>query len=189
MSLPARLPVLAALLALAALPARGATPQEEVHALRQEIAALQVDRALNLTPAKARELLPILEEGAARAREARAAREAAAPSLVAALARARDDLRATGSVSDATRQAIAAARGPAASLRPEFEALRARVRAVLSPEQLQALKTAPLWIGRGPGAGAAVATPGTRGRRARRRRRRWWPRWRGPGTSCAPPAR
>jgi hypothetical protein len=41
-----------------------------------------------------------------------------------------------------------------------IEALRARVRAVLSPEQLQALKTAPLGIGRGPGAGAAVAAPG-----------------------------
>jgi len=160
MTRPPLLPFLAVLLPLAALPARAATPQEEVRALRQEIAALQVDHALNLTPAQAGALLPLLEQGAAYAREARAVREAATPSLVAALVRARDELRATGSVSDATRQALAAARGPGAALRPELQALRARVKAILSPEQLQALRSAPLWIGPGPGAGGAMAGPG-----------------------------
>jgi hypothetical protein len=161
MSQPARLPVLAALLALAALPARAATPREQLHALRQEIAALQVDRALNLTQAQARALLPVLEEGAVRARDARAAREVAAPGLVAVLTTARDELQATGAVSDATRQALVALRAPRAARAPEAHALRARVQAILSPEQRQALRTVPLWIGPGPGGAPGVGGSGT----------------------------
>ena len=51
--------------------------------------------------------------------------EQADPALVAALSRARDELRAGGPVSDATRHAVASARrGEFGEARGEFQALR-----------------------------------------------------------------
>jgi hypothetical protein len=175
---PTLLPLLAAaLLAAPSTPAAAATPREEVRALRVEIAALQLDRALNLTPAQARALLPVLQDAAGRARALRDQREAAAPGLAAVLTRARDELRATGSVSDATRLALAEARGPRRHLREQLQDFRARVRAILSPEQLRALAAAPSWTGPGPGSGPAGAMPGGppvgQGKGGRGPQRRW----------------
>jgi Skp family chaperone for outer membrane proteins len=104
--------VVAAVLLAAALSAsaRPFAPPPEVVALRTEIAALELDRALALTPEQARSLLPLLQKGAAEAQSLRARLEQADPALLAALTRARDELRAGGPVSDASRQAIAAAR-------------------------------------------------------------------------------
>jgi hypothetical protein len=170
-------PLLAAALAIAPQ-ARAAPAPEEVRALRQEIAALQVDRALNLTPAQARALLPLLQDAAARLKAARAQREAASPALVEALRRARDELRSTGSVSDATRKALAEARGPRPFPREQLQGLRAQVRAILSPEQATALAAADLWIappggpdalGGGAGHDRASGEEGKRGRGPMRR--------------------
>jgi hypothetical protein len=144
--------VAGALLLAAALPAhaRPAAPSPEVAALREEIGALQVDRALALTPEQARALLPILRKAAEGAKALRARIESPDPALVAALTRARDELRAGGEISDATRQAIRdAQRAGIAGRRGEFQSLRKEALAVLTPAQVQALRHVRL--GAGPG--------------------------------------
>jgi hypothetical protein len=147
MRLTALATLLVSTLLAAAIPALAAPAPEEVRALREEIAALQVDRALNLTPTQARSLLPALQDASARWKAARAQDEGSNPALVAALRRARDELRASGSVSDAARQAVADARGPRPHLREQLQGLRTQLQAVLSPEQMKALGSTPLWIG------------------------------------------
>jgi len=142
----------AALLLAAALPAnaRPVAPSPEVAALREEIGALQVDRALALTPEQARALLPILRKAAEEAKALRARIETPDPALVAALTRARDELRAGGEISDATRQAIRdAQRAALAGRRGEFQGLRKEALAVLTPAQVQAIRNVRL--GAGPG--------------------------------------
>jgi hypothetical protein len=141
---------LAALLLASALPAqaRPFTPPAEVVALRTEIAALQLDRALALTPDQARALLPLLQKGAAEAQAIRARMETADPALVAALTRARDELRSGSPVSEATRQAIAAARKPdLGTVRGELRSLRKQALAILTPGQVEALRTVQLGAG------------------------------------------
>jgi hypothetical protein len=145
-----------ALLPLSALAASG----DGIHALRQEIAALQADRALNLTADQARTLLPILQGAAADAQSRRAATKSA---LTAALTQARDDLRAGGAISPATQQALVAARKDAWSgMQQQNQLLRQQVTQVLTPEQVQALRQArfgmgPAWSNsqKGKGRGAA----------------------------------
>ena len=147
--MPARA-ALAALLLASALPAqaRPFSPPDEVVALRTEIAALQLDRALALTPDQARALLPLLQKGAADAQAIRARMETADPALVAALTRARDELRSGSPVSEATRQAIAAARkGEFGAARGELRSLRKQSLAILTPAQVEALRTVQLGAG------------------------------------------
>jgi hypothetical protein len=153
----ARTVVLAVLLA-SALPAsaRPFSPPAEVVALRTEIAALELDRTLALTPEQARSLLPLLQKGAAEAQSMRARLEQADPALLAALTRARDELRAGGPVSDASRQAIADARkGEFGEARGAFQALRKQALAILTPAQVEAVRTVRL--GRDPGRRLAMA--------------------------------
>jgi hypothetical protein len=145
-------PALAALFLLVAAPAaaRPLAPSPEVAALRTEIAALQVDHVLALSPDQARALLPVLQQAAAQVQAFRARVEAANPALVAALTRARDELRAGGPVSPETAQAIRdARRSGMAPDRDAGKALRAQAVAILTPAQVQSLRSVPL--GAGPG--------------------------------------
>ena len=164
--MPARSSLAALLLALA-LPASAQpfTPPAEVVALRTEVAALELDRALALTPEQARALLPLLQKGAADAKAIRTRMETADPALVAALTRARDELRAGSAVSEASRQAIAAARqGEVGATRGEFQALRKQALAILTPAQVESMKTVRLGAGpMGAGPGMPDGAPG-RGR-------------------------
>lgn len=144
---------LAALLLLATAPAsaRPLAPSPEVAALRAEIAAIQVDRALALTPDQARAILPVLRQAAAQVQAFRARVESPDPALVAALTRARDEIRAGGAVSESTQEAMREARQAGmASRRGEGQALRKQALAILTPAQLQALKAVRLGIGPGP---------------------------------------
>jgi hypothetical protein len=158
----------AALLLAAATPAgaRPLAPSPEVAALREEIAALQVDRALALTAEQARALLPVLRSAAEQVKAFRARVESPDPALVAALTRARDELRAGGAISDGTRQAIRdARRAPVAEGRAEARKLRTQALAILTPDQLKALRSVDLGVGgwrRGfpRGEDAAGAGPG-----------------------------
>ncbi len=143
---------LVALLLLAASPAaaRPVAPSPEVQALREEIAALQVDRALSLTPDQARAILPVLRQAAAQVQAFRARVESPDPALVAALTRARDELRAGGAISEGTQQAIRdARRSGVADGRGEARALRKQALDILTPAQQEALKSVRL--GAGPG--------------------------------------
>jgi len=152
---------IAALLLLAAAPAsaRPLAPSPEVAALRAEIAALQVDRALALTPDQARALLPVLRQAASQVQAFRARIESPDPALVAALTRARDELRAGGSISEGTEKAIRDARQSGMNARRgEGQALRKQALAILAPAQLQALKTVRL--GPGPGFPGGPGGPG-----------------------------
>ena len=145
-------PVLAALLLVAATPAaaRPPAPSPEVAALREEIAALQVDRALALTPDQARALLPVLRQAAVQVQAFRARVESPDPGLVAALTRARDELRAGGEISQPTRQAIREAREAGmAGRRGEGQGLRKQALAILTPKQVEALKSVRLGVGPG----------------------------------------
>jgi Spy/CpxP family protein refolding chaperone len=140
--------------ALALLPAFAAlaAAPTDVRALRQEIAALELDHALQLSATQAKALLPVLQTASAQIQAFKAQRQAANPALVAALTQARDELRATGTVSDATRQAVKAARGDSfAGAHEQMQSLRQQIHAILTPEQIQALRTAHLGVG-GPGA-------------------------------------
>jgi hypothetical protein len=107
----------------------------------------------------------------------RARIESPDPALVAALTRARDELRAGGSLSESTQQSIREARQAGmAERRGEGQSLRKQALAILTPAQLQALKGVRLGVGPGPGlpggpggpggdAGSPGAGPGRGGRR------------------------
>ena len=162
-------PLLAALLLVAATPAaaRPLAPSPEVAALREEIAALQVDRALALTPEQARALLPLLRQAASQVQAFRARVESPDPALVAALTRARDELRAGGPISESTERAIRDARKAGmAGRRGDGQAIRKQALAILTPAQVEALKSLRLGAGpgfpQGPGGddGAPAAGPG-----------------------------
>jgi len=131
----------------------------DVHALGRQVAALRVDHALNLTPQQAQVLLPILQA-------ARAQREASRPAVASALAMAVSDLKATGAVSEGTARAMAAARpsgGPNAGARSLWQ----QARQVLTPAQLEALRTTPLGVSP---AGTPAAPEGRRAGPGRRLR-------------------
>src|SRR5439155_25372165 len=82
-----------------------AAPDPTLMSLRQEIAALEVDHTLNLTHDQAVALLPMLQNAAAQVKARRDAMEQAKPALIATLTQARDELRSTGAISAASRQA------------------------------------------------------------------------------------
>ncbi len=133
----------------------------DLKALRLEIAALQVDHALNLTRDQARSLLPVLREGAQQVKQMQSARAANKPALLAALTRARDELRATGSVSPATQESVRTARGEGQfkAVHEKVRGLREQAMQILTPQQKEALHQVQLGV-MGPGPGFAGAEAG-----------------------------
>jgi hypothetical protein len=134
------------ILASLLLPAAAlATPSDPVHLLRQEVAALQIDHALDLTQQQARALLPLLQTARDKVQAIRAQREAARPALVAALTQAVADLKAGRTVSPSTLQAMEAAQGLApGEARQDLKTIFQQARQVLAPAQIQALRSARL---------------------------------------------
>jgi len=145
-------------LACALVPAGAlAMPTSPTRALHQEIAALQVDHALNLTPQQAQSLLPLLTDVRAKLAAVKAERASAEPALTAALTQAVADLKASGAISPATAQAVQAARGNLpATLREDVRAFWQQAKPVLTADQLKALKVVKLGV---PPPSAAAATP------------------------------
>ncbi len=138
-----------------------AAPSGDVRALHQEVVALQLDRALNLTADQARALLPLLQQAQAEVQTLKSQQAAAQPALIAALTQARNEVHDTGVISDTTRQAIKAARGSAfTTFRDDMKAIRQQVLQVLTPDQVTALKTTPLGLrAAGSSASAGRAFP------------------------------
>ncbi len=139
-----------------------AAPDPQLLALRQQVAALQLDHALALTQQQAQALLPLLQDAKAQATAMRNQRAASEPALATALAQAVADLKSTGTVSDSTAQAVNAARGTPGTLRQNLRSLWQQARQILTPDQLQALKTVRLGIA-GPASSAAGPRPSHRG--------------------------
>lgn len=151
------------LLACALIPVGAlAAPSDQIHALRQELAAVELDHALNLSQQQAQALLPVLRGAKAKVEERKAQWAASEPSLAAALTQAIADVKASGAVSEATLQAMQSARGrPPGALRQEMASFWQEAKQVLTAEQLQALRSVKLGIGPGPSAaGAAPARAG-----------------------------
>ncbi len=118
-----------------------AAPGDPLRDLRMEVAALQIDHALDLTPQQAKAMLPILRDARAKADELKARREAALPAVEAALRQAIADLRASGTVSAATVQAMRAARGGAPGApRDDWKGIFRQARTILTPAQAEAMK-------------------------------------------------
>jgi hypothetical protein len=89
----------------------------------------------------------MLQTARERVQALRAQREAARPALVATLTQAVADLKATGVVSPSTQQAMEAARGIApGEARHDLKTIFQQVRQVLTPAQIQALRSAKLGI-------------------------------------------
>ncbi len=126
-----------------------AAAQDDLKALRLEIGALQMDRALNLSRDQARSLSPLLREAVAVKKRLSEAREQQKPALVAALTRARDEMRRSGTVSESTVRALREARGEGRfqSEREKIRDLKERIRSTLTPEQRFALQDLQLGIG------------------------------------------
>jgi len=137
------------ILTCALLPASAlAQTPNPVRALRQQIEALQVDHALNLSPQQAQALLPLLQDLKAKVTALKAQRASSQPALVAALTQAVADLKANGAVSPSTSQAVQAARGNGfGTLRQDVAAFWQQAKPIFTAEQLQALKTVKLGAG------------------------------------------
>jgi len=137
-----------------------AAPNSQVLALRQEIAALQLDHTLNLSKQQAQALLPEIQEAKAKVEAFKSQMTASEPARVAALTQAVADLKATGTISDSTAQALqAAGPGSAGTLRQNLKSFWEQARQVLNSSQLQSLKTVRLGAGQPP-SGADMGTPG-----------------------------
>ena len=138
------------LIATSALAPAGAlaAPDPQVLALRQEIAALQLDHALNLSPQQAQALLPQLQAARAELDAVKTQMAASQAARLAALTQAVADLKANGVVSAATAQALQAAR-PASlgTIRQDMKAIWQQTKQVLSANQLQTLQTVNLGVG------------------------------------------
>ena len=125
-----------------------AAPNDQVHQLRQQVAALQLDHALNLNQQQAKAMLPLLQDAKTKVAAMKAQRESAQPALVAALTQAVADLKANGTVSDSTVQAVQAARGGSPGvLRQDMKGFWQQAKQVLTADQSQALRTVKLGIG------------------------------------------
>jgi len=153
-------------LTCALLPASAlAAPTSQVVALRKQIAALQLDHALNLTRVQAQALLPQIQDAKARVEALESQMAASEPARVAALTQAVADLKATGTLSDSTVQALQAARpSSAGTLRQDMKSFWQQARQVLTNGQLQELKTVRLGVGQ-PSSGVGPSTTGRDGYR------------------------
>ena len=141
-----------------------AAPTNQVHALRQQVAALQLDHALDLTQQQAQSLLPLLQDAKAKVAAAKAQRASAEPALVAALTQAVADIKASGAVSPSTAQAVQAARGQApGALRQDMASFWQQAKQVLTADQLQAMRTVKLGIGQPARADASGETSQPKG--------------------------
>jgi hypothetical protein len=146
-----------------------AAPSSQVQALRQQVAALQLDHALNLTHQQAQALLPLIQEARTKVEAFKSQLVASEPARVAALTQAVADLKATGTVADSTAQAVRNARpDTATSLRQDMKSLWQQARQVLTADQLHALRTAKLGIGQ-PSSKAAANAARSGGRHFARR--------------------
>jgi len=135
-----------------------------VRVLRQEMAALQIDHALNLTQQQAQTLLPLLQKAQTDVQTLKTQWTDAQPALVAALTQAVADLKANGTISASTAQAVEAARpATAGTVRQDLKAVWQQAKQVLTADQLQALRTVKIGIGQPEGEGADAgpnSTPG-----------------------------
>jgi len=115
----------------------------EIASLRNEIAAVKLDRALNLTRDQARTLLPLIKDAAQVRNQLRADQEKRLPEIVKALSAVRDDLVKTGTVSDSSRKALQAARGESAikDVRAKLKVLHEKSRGVLNADQKASLRS------------------------------------------------
>lgn len=140
-----------------------AAPSDQVRELHQQVAALQLDHALNLTQQQAQALLPLLQEAQAKLQGLKAQRAASQPALVAALTQAVADLEASGTISETTLQALKAAHGGSpGTLRQDMTSLWQQAKLILTAQQLQALKS--VRVGLRPAASAALASSTSRDR-------------------------
>ncbi|HET6436435.1 MAG TPA: hypothetical protein VFG59_00135 [Anaeromyxobacter sp.] len=143
--LKSRILMLACVLAPAAALA---APTSQVQALRLQIAALQLDHALNLTQQQAQSLLPPIQDAKAKVAAFRSQLTSSEPARVAALTQAVADLKSTGTVAESTVQALQAARpGAGATLRQDMKSFWQQAKQVLTSSQIQALRTTQLGIG------------------------------------------
>jgi hypothetical protein len=164
------LPSRIVLLACAWIPVGALAAPTEVHALRQEVAALQLDHTLNLTQQQAQALLPLIQDAKAKVQASRTQRASAQPALVAALTQAVADLKANGDVSAATLESVRAARGGSpGTLRQDVASFWQQARQVLTADQLRALRSAKLGIHPTQPNASARSTQGDRGRHFARR--------------------
>ena len=113
----------------------------EIRALRQEIAAIKLDKALNLTADQAKKLQGIREKAMKRKAEIEREKKKREPNLIKAMTAVRDELKKTGTVSPETERNLRLARGEIdfRELEGEFHALIAEAMAVLTEEQRAAL--------------------------------------------------
>ena len=119
---------------------------------------------MNVSAEQAKALLPILQNASTQLKALKAQRDASQPALVAALTQARDELRSTGAISESTRQAMKSARGGAAgAMRQDLQALHQQVNQILTPQQIQALKSVSLGVGHPSGNADMPARHGQRG--------------------------
>lgn len=128
----------------------------EIRALRQEIAALKLDKALNLTAEQAKTIQGIREKALKRKAEIESEKKKREPNLIKAMTAVRDELKKTGTVSPEAERNLRLARGEIdfRELEKEFGALLAEVMGVLTDEQRAALASfdpRPLSRHRGPG--------------------------------------
>lgn len=109
----------------------------EIKKLKDEIAAVKLDRTLNLTRDQSKALLPLLKEATALRAQLKAEQEKRRPEIVKALTGIRDDLVKAGVVSPDSRKALELARGEGMmnDLRAKVRSIHEKMRAVLNPEQ------------------------------------------------------
>ncbi|MFN7132044.1 MAG: hypothetical protein ACK4N5_08170 [Myxococcales bacterium] len=138
--------LLTAVLALVPLAAFAGAPEHadpDVQKVHREIAALKLDKSLNLSREQAQALLPILEQADRLKADMHAERKKQKPEILRAMEQAREELRRDGKVSPATRQAMRQARsGPGHdALRDRAKELIKQAQTVLTPEQRQVVQT------------------------------------------------
>jgi hypothetical protein len=123
-----------------------AAPDPQLMALRQQVAALQVDHALNLTQQQAQAMLPLLQNAKAKVQAFQAQRQAAQPALIAGLTQAVTDLKSSGSISPATTAAVNTARPTLSTTGAGLRSTWQQAKQVLTTEQLQALSAVQLGV-------------------------------------------
>jgi len=124
-----------------------AASTNQIRPLQQQIAALQLDHALNLTQQQAQALLPLLQSAKTQLQALKTQWTSSEPALVAALTQAVSDLKANGTISVSTVQAVQAARtGTPGVFRQDIKSFWQQAKQVFNASQLQALKTAPLGV-------------------------------------------